>query len=154
MKTNLEILKTAINNVIQLTANLTSEELNKIPEGYSNNLIWHLAHLLVTQKLLIYGLSGNELKLEDEFVSAYRKGSAPVGVVEEQDCNVIFDAFKTQYNQLEKDIEKGMFKSYKPYMTSFNYEINSLESAIAFNNVHYGLHISTILKIRKELGLK
>jgi len=30
------------------------EQLNKIPEGFNNNLIWNIAHCVVTQQLLCY----------------------------------------------------------------------------------------------------
>ena len=75
MKTNLEILKISIGNVLALTSKLTIVELNEIPSGYSNNLIWNVAHLLVTQKVLIYGLSGNDLGLKKEFIDKYKSQS-------------------------------------------------------------------------------
>jgi len=37
--------------------NYTLEQLNKIPEGFSNNLIWNIGHIIVTQQVLIYKLS-------------------------------------------------------------------------------------------------
>jgi hypothetical protein len=35
----------------------TLEQLNKIPEGYNNNLIWNIAHVVVVQQMLVYKLS-------------------------------------------------------------------------------------------------
>ena len=29
--------------------NFTLEQLNKIPEGFNNNIIWNIAHTIVTQ---------------------------------------------------------------------------------------------------------
>ena len=33
------------------------DQLNKIPEGYRNSVFWNIAHTIVTQQLLVYGLS-------------------------------------------------------------------------------------------------
>lgn len=153
MKTNLEILKVSIGNVLALTSKLPTEKLNEIPEGYSNNLIWNVAHLLVTQKGLIYGLSGNSFGLDQTFVDKYKKGTKPNSDLTETECEAIFEMFATQFDDLKKDIDNGIFKAYSPYMTSYNFEISSLENAVAFNNVHYGLHISTILRLKKVLGI-
>jgi hypothetical protein len=153
MKSNLEILKVSIGNVLALTSELTMAELNEIPTGHSNNLIWNVAHLLVTQKMLIYGLSGNDSGLEKEFIDKYKKGSQPNGNIVEAEVKIIFELFNQQFEALNVDIGKNIFKSYSPYMTSFNFEISSLDNAVAFNNIHYGLHISTILRLKRVLGI-
>ena len=35
----------------------TLEQLNKIPEGFSNNLIWNIGHIIVAQQRLVYAAS-------------------------------------------------------------------------------------------------
>ena len=40
------------NNLIQLIDSLTTEQLNKIQEGFSNNIIWNFVHNIVTKQLL------------------------------------------------------------------------------------------------------
>jgi len=44
------------------------EELNKVPKGFRNNIIWNIAHCIVTQQLLIYKLSGLEGVLSDKMI--------------------------------------------------------------------------------------
>ncbi len=151
MKSELKLLQTSINNVVSIIEGLSTKQLNEIPQGFTNNLIWNVAHLTVTQKLLIYGLSGNELNLESDFVDNYRKGTKPESEVSESDCKVIITQFKNQFNGLQVDLDNGIFKTYKDYPTSYNFTITSLEDAICFNNLHYGLHVSTILKLKKAI---
>ena len=55
--------------------NHTLEQLNKVPEGFNNNIIWNIAHTIVTQQLLVYKLSGLPSVLSDEMIEAYRKGT-------------------------------------------------------------------------------
>jgi hypothetical protein len=33
------------------------DQLNTIPEGFNNNLIWNIGHIIVSQQLLVYKLS-------------------------------------------------------------------------------------------------
>lgn len=58
-----------------LLEELSLEELNYIPAGFNNNILWNTAHILVTEQLLTYGLSGKEIKMEKEFINRYKKGS-------------------------------------------------------------------------------
>jgi len=151
MKSELKLLQTSIQNVVALVEGLSTEKLNKIPQGFSNNVIWNVAHLTVTQKLLIYGLSDNDLGLSQAFVEKYRKGTQPIANVSEQDCKAIINQFKNQFEDLQQDLNNDIFKTYKEYPTSYNFTITSLQDAICFNNLHYGLHVSTILKLIKAI---
>ncbi len=48
--------------------NYTLDQLNQIPPGFSNNLIWNIAHVVVTQQILVYKLSGLPMLISDELV--------------------------------------------------------------------------------------
>jgi hypothetical protein len=52
----------------------TLEQL-KVPEGFNNNIIWNIAHVIVTQQILVYKLSGLPMIVTDEMVEKYRKGT-------------------------------------------------------------------------------
>lgn len=152
MKTNLKLLKASISNISGMVKGLSVDQLNEIPEGYSNNIIWNVAHLIVTQKLLIYGLSGNELNIDDTFLSKYRKGGKPNGIVDEDECKSIVLMFEYLYPELEQDLESLDFTSFKVYPTSYNFEITNLEEALTFNNLHFGLHFAFLLKLKKSIA--
>ena len=34
------------------------EQLNAVPEGFNNNILWNIAHTMVTHQLLMYKRSG------------------------------------------------------------------------------------------------
>ena len=53
----------------------TLEELNKVPEGFSNNIIWNIAHVIVTQQLLVYRNSDLPMFVSDNMVDNYKKGT-------------------------------------------------------------------------------
>jgi hypothetical protein len=55
MQQTLHITRTSRTIVSQMLAGYTLDQLNTIPEGYSNNLIWNIAHIIVVQ-MLVYKL--------------------------------------------------------------------------------------------------
>ena len=65
----MQLLKTTRTNFLNLLNEFSLEQINQIPQGFSNNLIWNFGHLVVTQQLLCYKLSGNEMYISDEIVN-------------------------------------------------------------------------------------
>jgi hypothetical protein len=147
----LKMLNTSINNVLNKINVLSNEQLNEIPKGFSNNIIWNVAHVLVTQKLLIYGLSNNDMNLDADFIDRYRKGSLPQHKVLDDEIEFVKSELSNFIKIFRKDISNQIFKSYKIYQTSYNYEITNFNEALVMVNLHYGLHFSTILKLLKEV---
>jgi len=54
------------------------DDLNKIPQGFNNNIIWNIGHIVVTQQLLAYKLSGLPMMVSDSMIAKYMN---PVGLV-------------------------------------------------------------------------
>jgi hypothetical protein len=127
------------------------DSLNKIPEGFNNNLIWNMGHVVVTQELLCYGLSGQNLHLSDDMVACFRKGTAPEKVVTSAEIKTIRGILDTSIDQLEKDYQDGVFQKFKPYKTSYGADFDRIEQAIQFDLAHEAMHLGAILSIIKFL---
>lgn len=149
MKNHFAILRTTRNNILNSITKLSVEQLNKIPEGYNNNIIWNVAHVVVTQQLLIYKLSGVLPKLEDPFIDRFKKGTEPSGKIDNEEIEEINTLLVKTVDWLEEDYAKGVFKTFNEYSTSYGYALNSTNDAILFNNVHEGLHFGYIMAMKK-----
>ena len=135
--------------LLKITTNLSNEQLNKIPEGFKNNIAWNLTHLLVTQQLLCYKLSGLKCLVSDEMITNFQKGSAPNYNVSEEEFEKIKELFLQLPVQLEKDYNAGIFKNYTTYNTSIGVSLNAIDEAIPFNLYHEGIHLGVILQLLK-----
>ena len=144
-----EILRITRNNILKAIDGLTLEELNTIPPGFKNNIIWNLAHVVVTQQLLCYKLSGLEMYLADDFVDKYKKGSEVNSKVNQDEVAIIKTQLLELPQQLIEDYSNAVFKSFEEYPTSYNFTLDSVEDAIQFNNVHEGLHFGYIMAMKK-----
>ena len=133
----------------KIIESLTNEQLNKIPAGFKNNIAWNVAHLLVTQQLLCYKLSGLDCLVSNEMIVNFQKGSTPSTQVSKE----AFDAIKEQFLQLpvqlNEDYEKGIFKNYTEYTTSVNVTLSTIEDGIDFSLYHEGIHLGVILQLLK-----
>jgi len=46
---------------------------------------------------------------------------------------------------------KRFGKAFQPYATSYGIQLNTIEEAIRFNNIHEGMHLGYILAQRRSL---
>ena len=52
-------------------------QLNEIPIGFNNNLIWNIAHVLVVQQKLMYRTSTKDVKIPLHYFNIYNTGEIP-----------------------------------------------------------------------------
>ncbi|WP_299675147.1 DinB family protein [uncultured Dokdonia sp.] len=135
-----------------LIEKLTPEQLNKIPEGYNNNILWNIGHSIATQQLLVYGLSGEEIQVPKYIIDLYKKGTKPEKVATLEEIDEIKSLLFSTIAQLEKDYKDGLFKSFKTYtLSTSGGTLHKVEDAIAFNNFHEGLHLGYALALIKAI---
>ncbi|MBK8628075.1 MAG: DinB family protein [Saprospiraceae bacterium] len=130
---------------------LNVEQINKIPTGFNNNVLWNVGHIIAVQQRLIYGLAGQKYFLDKVFVNSFLPGTKPDEYYNEAMINDIKLWLVVTYDQMIMDINDNKFLTYTPFTTALRYEINDLDSAIAFNLYHEALHMGHILNIKKHL---
>ena len=143
------ITETSRNMVSKILENHSLVQLNKIPEGFSNNLIWNIAHIVVTQQLLVYKLSGLPTVVSDEIIEKYKKGTKPEHDATQSEVDEIKSLLFITIKKTKEDYDNGIFKNYNEYPTSTGFILNNVEDAMAFNNFHEGLHIGILMSLRK-----
>lgn len=153
MQQQLNILKATRANILKAIEGISLEQLNVIPTGYNNNLIWNAGHVAVTQQLLCYAMSGLEVKLPKEIIAMYRKGAKPEKAISQAEVDQIKEWLTTSIDWLAEDLEEGIFKTYKEYQTSYGFKLTSIADAVSFNNVHEGMHLGYMIALKKHLGL-
>ncbi len=149
MQRTFEITRTSRKIVSQFLDNYSLEQLNKIPNGFKNNLIWNIAHIVVTQQLLVYKFSGLPMLVSDELAQKYMKGTKPELDATQADVDEIKTLLSDIINQTEEDYNNGIFKNYQEYPTSTGFVLRNVEDAMVFNNFHEGLHIGIMMSLRK-----
>jgi hypothetical protein len=136
--------------LLKYLSKLTDEQLATIPAGFNNNIFWNIAHVVITQQLLMYKLSGLPMMVSDEIVDRYRKGSKPEnGVIPEGDKALIEDLLERSILKAKEDVKAAVFKEYHTYTTSANVTLASIEDAVVFNYFHEGIHFGSVLALAK-----
>lgn len=149
MQNTFKIWETSRNLYLKLVETYSLEQLNKIPEGFSNNLIWNIAHIVVSQQKLVYALSGLPMHISQEMLEKYQNGSRPDGKVAREEVDEIKILLVSLVNQTNSDYGNGIFKEFNPYQTKTGFYLGTLHEAIEFNNYHEGIHYGIMMQIKK-----
>jgi hypothetical protein len=146
---HLHLLSQTRQNFLNLIQDLSNEQLNKIPDGHKNNIIWNFGHVIVTQQILCYKLSGLPMNLSSAIIDKYRKGSDAHSNVSEEEINMLKDAALNLVEKTKSDYIEGLFKHFEKYPTSYGIELTHIEEAVSFNNTHEGLHFGIAMSLKK-----
>ncbi len=125
---------------LELTANCSPEELNAIPKGFGNNLIWNLGHVIASQQTLCYTLSNLEPRVDKNHIELYKPGTAPNGFVNVAEIERIRTLAKTTIGQLSEDYHAGIFQTYQGRQTRYGVLLSNIDEAIAYLSTHETLH--------------
>ena len=125
------------------------EQLNSVPKGFNNYILWNIVHCIVVQQRLMYLLSGNKIHIDKAWVENYDKGTFPKIPATLKDLEEIKKLLFSTIEMLDKDIQEGIFEKFNDFTTSTNQKIDSFSSAFSFTLFHDGIHLGSILAIRK-----
>lgn len=93
MEKQFDIIAQTRTNFIKLLDGLTIEQINKIPKGFNNNIIWNFAHTISAQQILCYRLAGISPVVDENFIELFKKGTKPGDDIDQQKLNHIKKTF-------------------------------------------------------------
>lgn len=132
--------------------NSSLADLNKIPKGFNNNIIWNIAHVVVSEQLLVYRLSGLDSMLPDHMINTYRKDTKPHGDVSESEVQDIQSLLFSTIKKTKEDYYNGVFKTYNSYTVSTTGNtLSHVDEALQFVAIHEGLHYGYVLALLKAI---
>lgn len=151
MKKTLEVMKACRTKWLTTLSDLTNEELNQIPTGFSNNLAWQLGHVVVSQQLLCYKLSGNQFLVAENLIDLYKNGSKPERNFSAEEIEQMKGYLISTVDQLVIDLGNGIFENFTPYTVSTypGFALENINDVIKFIVSHDALHYGCSLMMKK-----
>ncbi|HEY0091232.1 MAG TPA: DinB family protein [Flavobacterium sp.] len=149
MHQTFEITRTSRKVLSQFLQNYSIEQLNTIPLGFNNNLIWNIGHIIVVQQMLVYKLSGLPMMVSDDMVEKYKKGTKPETMILQPEIDEIQSLLFETINQTKADLNSAIFKNYNEFTSMTGFTMKNAEDAMAFNYYHEAIHTGMMMSIRK-----
>ena len=147
----IEVIKACRSKWLMMLNELSTEQLNKIPMGFNNNLAWQFGHVIVSQQILCYRLAGQKFVINEELIDRYKNGSKPENYISEEEINLLKGYMLSTINQLEIDLKNGVFDNYTPYTIStyVGLTLENVSDALTFIVSHDALHYGCSLSMKK-----
>lgn len=149
MESLFKIWETSRHIYLKFLENYSLEQVNKIPEGFSNNIIWNAGHVIVSQQKLIYTLSGLSVSISEEMIEKYQNGSKPDGKTTQHEVDEIKKLLLSTVAQTKADVSNGLFQNFTEYQSKTGFHLGSFNDSLEFNNYHEGIHLGMIMNIKK-----
>lgn len=135
-------------NIVDVLETITEEKAEIVPEGFKNNIRWHMGHIFLDQYLWIEALTKEKSEVPKQFNNWFGFGTSPANFSTETPTfhelkellKIQPSKIKDSYgNRLEEEfpqIEMGMF---------------TIEHVLIRTIFHEGMHLQAILDIKKVI---
>jgi hypothetical protein len=143
MNNKIDKIKKIRGLLLEQIADLTNEQLNTIPNGFNNNIIWNLTHSICAQQGICYLRGGQHAIVPDKFIAPFFTNTKPdlnIGTDEIQETKGIYIS---TIDQLQIDYDKAMFGNYTSLPNIFKVyglETTGIEDTLEFVLYHEGYH--------------
>lgn len=154
MEKKIEKIKNFRLFLLKQIEDLTTEQLNKIPEGYNNNIIWNIGHLISAEQTMCYARTGLPFAVADKYCLPYMTGTRPETFVAASEIDHIKEIFTSSIDRLQTDFALKIFKPYSPSVMIpkvYGFEVQDIDGAIEYLLYHEGLHAGYIAALKRQL---
>ncbi|WP_288436762.1 DinB family protein [uncultured Chryseobacterium sp.] len=141
--------KTSRAAYLKFFENYSLEQLNIVPEGFNNNLIWNIGHIIATHHKLIYIGSSLKGHIPEDIFNKYQSGTRPTSPVSQAEADLLKDLLISQMEPTVNDFQNNIFVTYKERTTGTGFHVTTIREAFEWNNFHEGLHLGYMMSMRK-----
>ena len=137
--------------VLNQIAELSIEQLNKIPANFQNNIVWNLSHMIAAQQTICYVRAGLPIAVEEKFFGRFISGTKPDGVLNANEIDLIKETFTNSLDQLQADYDRNIFHNYTPspgIQKAYGITLENIDEALEYVLYHEGLHAGYISALK------
>ncbi|MFH0793648.1 MAG: DinB family protein [bacterium] len=140
---------------VNLLKGIGDERADEMPPTWKNNARWHTGHLVITPRLLTFGLMKEELGVPQEYRKWFAKGSSPkdwAGDTIPSYSELIEAIVPTSETLFENFCERFEAPFPESYTTPVGVVLKTPAEALNRSLTHDGIHLGLLLALRRGLG--
>lgn len=131
---------------LEIVADLSTEQVNLIPNGYNNNILWHVGHILTTQERLAFRLIQDTLDLHESLMAFFLNGTKPADwQTTPPDILTLLPLLKEQSVRIKQRLQGRLDEQ----ITLPFKDMNLLKEVLIYSIGHEALHVGYIMAMKK-----
>lgn len=132
---------------------IPEEMADIIPEGFNNSIRWNFGHIAFVQEKLVFGISGEEMKVPMNYERLFGAGTKPADWTEPPPS---FDEIASVLNEQKQRIKtllRGRMeqKLPSPFTNRGGITFYTIGEAYLFGFYHEAMHMETIKQIYRSI---
>ncbi|MGG2196737.1 DinB family protein [Paenibacillus validus] len=134
---------------LAVVAELSEKTADVVPNGFNNNIRWHLGHILTTQERLAFRLLGEPLELPEELTSLFVNGTKPA---DWQTSPPDLAALRQLLEEQPKRHRQRLQGRLNDKLTVAFKEFTRLDEVLMFSIGHEATHAGYIMALKKAVA--
>jgi hypothetical protein len=138
--------------VLKEISGLSIEQLNAIPSGFNNNIIWNLGHILAATQAICYRRAGQPVVIDEQYFLPFLTNTKPGNSIGQEDAHIICELLESTVAILQHDYDRRHFSNYtmsENIQAIYGIELRTIDDAIDFLLYHDGYHAAKINMIKQ-----
>lgn len=134
---------------------IDAEQAEVMPPTWKNNARWHAGHLIVTPRLVTYGVMGKPLGVPEEYRKWFAKGTSPADWGSDDVptyADLVADVLPSVERLFAELAESVDTPFEKAYTTSVGVVLATPAESLNFSLVHDGMHLGMLLALKRALN--
>ncbi|MEO6549101.1 MAG: DinB family protein [Ferruginibacter sp.] len=148
MDKQFEILTETRKHLLGLIADLSIDQLNKVPTGFNNNIAWNIGHMIASEQGVCYKRGGLPLVVDEKYFETYKPGTMPAADISIDEMETLKLLLLSTIEQLKADYNNKLFVNYGSWTTRYGVQLSSIDDTINFLIFHDGLHCGYIMALK------
>ncbi|WP_079504433.1 DinB family protein [Mesobacillus jeotgali] len=140
------LLESCRSEVLAVSDTVTAEDAEKIPAGFHNNFRWNLGHIYLDQYLWIQAVTKEKADIPENFNNWFGYGTSPANFTEETPSYAeLKELLKAQPARIKELYGDRLEEEFPPTEMG----MHTIEQVLVRTIFHEGMHLQTILDIKK-----
>lgn len=139
------------NQTVRAVQGLTEDALDRVPEGFNNNIRWNLGHIYQSQERFAFQFAGEPTELPDAFPRLFARGTKPADWNEEPPSGDMLLAMMARQPERIRQTLAGRLheKAKEPFTTSTGLTLDTVGAFLTYTLYHEGMHYQAIALLKR-----
>lgn len=135
------LIKEVRRKFVDLLETLSIEQINQIPTGFRNNIIWNFGHAIVATQSILFKRTGKDPAKEIVFLEKYQSGSVPDSFIGQAEVDTLKKMSEEYLIEAEILYHKGFFSEIDVCkLKTFSVETDNIDELLQVILMHETLH--------------